>query len=325
MAHKFERDLAIFADGLSKQFGDRSAVSGVSLCIPAGSVFALLGPNGAGKSVTVRMLTTLLRPDSGSASIFGDDLLTNPGAVRRRIALTGQFASIDEDMTGRDNLELIARLFGLAPRSARHRADELLEVFGLTDAGAKAARVYSGGMRRRLDIAASLVRRPQILFLDEPTTGLDPASRTQVWNTVRGLADEGMTVLLTTQYLEEADRLAGRIAVMDRGTIIAEGTSSELKARVGEGTFSLQLADDRHGTAALAAVEGLVRSPRHEGRRVSFQLATSTRASAVLAALDAASIPLHEFAYAHPSLDEVFLALTGDAAEHLSARAEHPQ
>lgn len=303
--------LAIEANGLTKQFGAVTAVAEIDLKVQTGSVFAILGPNGAGKSVTIRMLTTLLKPDAGTASIFGHSIMTDAAAVRGCIALTGQFASVDEDMTGRDNLELLGRLARLGRRDARRRAEQLLEDFGLTDAAGKVVRVYSGGMRRRLDIAASLVRRPRLLFLDEPTTGLDPASRGDVWRFVRSLAEEGVTVLLTTQYLEEADRLADRIAVIDTGRLIAEGTAEDLKTAIGGGTATIRLGGDIRPADAMRAVPALANAAAIDGNRFVLDAGSSAEATATMAELAAAEIEIAEFTYGLPSLDDVFFALTG--------------
>lgn len=236
-------ELAIETKGLVKVFGEKRAVDGVDLSVPAGTVYGVLGPNGAGKTTTVKMLATLLRPDGGEARIFGRDVLTEADAVRRRVSLTGQYASVDEDLTGTENLVLLARLLGYSSRVARERAAAMLEAFGLTDAEGRQVKNYSGGMRRRIDIAASILSTPDLLFLDEPTTGLDPRSRNQVWDIVRTVVAHGTTVLLTTQYLDEADQLASRIAVIDHGRVIAEGTKGELKASVGPGTVQLRLRD----------------------------------------------------------------------------------
>ncbi len=256
--------LAIETAGLVKIFGNTRAVNGIDLAVRQGTVYGLLGPNGAGKTTTIRVLTTLLRPDGGSARVLGHDVATAAAQVRARISLTGQYASIDEDLTGHENLVLAARLLGLGWRPARARADELLEAFDLAEAAGRQVRTYSGGMRRRLDIAASLVVTPEVLFLDEPTTGLDPRSRNQVWDIVRAIAAEGTTVLLTTQYLEEADRLSERLAVIDHGRLIAEGTSRELKASVGGNMLQVRIhsADQR-----LAGLPGTGHGRRLRHRR----------------------------------------------------------
>ncbi len=232
---------AIDAEGLVRRFGDNFAVAGVDLKISPGEIYGVLGPNGAGKTTTIRILATLLRPDSGTARVFGHDVVSEGDAVRRRVSLTGQFASVDEDLTGFENLVLIARLLGHSRNEAKRRADELLEAFGLADAADRQVKTYSGGMRRKLDIAASIVVTPDLIFLDEPTTGLDPRSRNQVWDIIRALASEGTTVLLTTQYLDEADQLADRIVVIDNGKVIAEGTPGELKSSVGSGVLRVRL------------------------------------------------------------------------------------
>ncbi|WP_181786438.1 ATP-binding cassette domain-containing protein, partial [Streptomyces phytophilus] len=235
--------LAIETSGLVKVFGETRAVDGVDLAVPSGTVYGVLGPNGAGKTTTVKMLATLLRPDGGEARIFGKDVVRDANAVRSRVSLTGQYASVDEDLTGTENLVLLGRLLGHKPAAARVRAAQLLEAFGLSEAAAKQVKNYSGGMRRRIDIAASILNTPDLLFLDEPTTGLDPRSRNQVWDIVRAVVAQGTTVLLTTQYLDEADQLASRIAVIDHGKVIAEGTKGELKASVGAGSVHLRLRD----------------------------------------------------------------------------------
>src|SRR5215217_4531790 len=248
---------AIEAQGLVKTFGDVRAVDGVDLTVAGGSVYGVLGPNGAGKTTTIRMLATLLRPDGGSARVLGHDIVRESDAVRGLVSLTGQLASVDEDLTGRENLLLLGRLLGYSRARAKTRAAELLDAFGLEDAAARQVKHYSGGMRRRLDIAASIVVTPQLMFLDEPTTGLDPRSRNQVWDIVRALVAGGTTILLCTQYLEEADQLADRIAVIDHGRVIAEGTPSELKSSVGSGTLHVRLLDpeQRPGAEQVLARE----------------------------------------------------------------------
>ncbi|MBF6210508.1 ATP-binding cassette domain-containing protein [Nocardia puris] len=306
--------LAIHAEGLRKQFGDTVAVDGVDLAVPAGGIYGFLGPNGAGKTTTIRMLATLLRPSSGRARIFGHDVVTDTDEVRSRISLTGQYASVDEDLTGMENLVLMGRLLGHSRRGAADRARELLSAFGLTEAADRPAKRYSGGMRRRLDIAASIVVTPDLLFLDEPTTGLDPRSRGQVWEVVRELTAGGTTVLLTTQYLEEADRLADRLAVIDRGRVIAEGTVAELKESVGAGAVRVRLRDPkRRPEAERILAEVLRTSVQHEDDPVvlSARLTDPERAGAALSELVRAGVEVSEFGVGPQSLDEVFLALTG--------------
>ncbi|HEU4542895.1 MAG TPA: ATP-binding cassette domain-containing protein [Jiangellaceae bacterium] len=310
--------LAIEAAGLVKTFGDTQAVDGVDLTVPAGSVYGLLGPNGAGKTTTIRMLATLLRPDGGVARVFGHDVVTEADAVRSRISLTGQFASIDEDLTGAENLTLLARLLGYSRSDGKARVEELLTAFGLSSAAGRIVKKYSGGMRRRLDIAASIIVTPALLFLDEPTTGLDPHSRNQVWEIVRTLVAEGTTVLLTTQYLDEADRLADRIAVVDHGRVIADGTPSELKASVGSGTLHIRLLDPARRADAHHAVAGSLATPVYLGSDEAVLTARADNpgdASAALAELARAGIEVSTFALGQPNLDEVFLALTGQPAD----------
>jgi ABC-2 type transport system ATP-binding protein len=309
--------LAVETAGLRKQFGKTLAVDGVDLAIEPGTVYGLLGPNGAGKTTTIRMLTTLLKPDAGTARVLGHDVVREAEQVRARVGMTGQFASVDEDLTGTENLVLFARLLGFSWRNARQRAKSLLEAFELSEAAGRQVRTYSGGMRRRLDIAASLIVTSELLFLDEPTTGLDPRSRNQVWDIVRAIAAEGTTVLLTTQYLDEADKLAGRLAVIDHGRLIAEGTSRELKQSVGGRALHLKLADP----AQRGAAESIMRSvlgEAHQGGDENELTAKVTRDELVpqaLAQLAAGNIAVSEFALAQPSLDDVFMALTGKPAE----------
>ncbi|MEU0392607.1 ATP-binding cassette domain-containing protein [Streptomyces sp. NPDC006208] len=318
-------DLAIETTGLVKVFGDNRAVDGVDLRVPAGTVYGLLGPNGAGKTTTVRMLATLLRPDGGEALVFGKDVQKDADAVRSRVSLTGQYASVDEDLTGTENLVLLGRLLGHAKAAARERAAQLLEAFGLRDAADKQVKNYSGGMRRRIDIAASILNTPDLLFLDEPTTGLDPRSRNQVWDIVRAVVAQGTTVLLTTQYLDEADQLASRIAVIDHGRVIAEGTKGELKASVGSGAVHLRLRDAAQRPAAeqvLAAALGaevlLDADPVALTARVNghgTDRGAAEQAAHALAELARTGITVDNFALGQPSLDEVFLALTDKKGE----------
>ncbi len=316
---------AIETAGLVKHFGATRAVNGVDLRIRQGTVYGLLGPNGAGKTTTIRILATLLRPTAGSATVLGHDVVREPDTVRRKVSLTGQFASVDEDLTGQENLVLVGRLLGLSWRDARRRASELLEAFGLAEAAGRQVQTYSGGERRRIDIAASLVAVPEILFLDEPTTGLDPRSRTQVWDLVRRIAADGTTVLLTTQYLDEADRLADRMAVIDHGRVIAEGTSRELKASVGSNALHLRLVDARRRVEAqrlITQVLGNGLLPASEPTEVAARLENTAQAAAVISALTQAGIEVAQFSVGDPSLDEVFLALTGRPAEATQTEAK---
>ncbi len=310
--------LAIETEGLVKVFGETRAVDGIDLSVPRGTVYGVLGPNGAGKTTTIRVLATLLHPDAGSARVFGHDVVTGADAVRGMVSLTGQFASVDEELSGRENLVLLGRLLGLSRSAAREREAELLDAFGLTDAGDRLVKEYSGGMRRRLDIAASIVVTPELLFLDEPTTGLDPRSRNQVWEIVRVLVAAGTTVLLTTQYLDEADQLAGRIAIIDHGKVIAEGTSAELKSRVGSGMLHLRVVDPEQRPVAaqvLARVLGTTAQLDADPAAVSALATDPDRVAVVLTELSRAGVAIAELALGQPSLDEVFLALTGRPAD----------
>jgi ABC-2 type transport system ATP-binding protein len=314
-----EATAAIDATGLGKAFGATRALDGIDLHVPAGTIYGFLGPNGAGKTTAIRILATLLRPDEGSARIFGADVVREAEAVRRRVSLTGQFASVDLELTGRENLLLLGRLLGYSRRWARRRADELLGAFGLADAGGRLVKSYSGGIRRRLDIAASLVVAPDLLFLDEPTTGLDPASRGEVWGVVRQLAAGGSTVLLTTQYLDEADRLADGIAVIDHGRVIAEGTPRQLKASVGSGVLTVELAEAaRRGEAELilgSRLDGSAALETAERAVLACRVADEAAIPSALAELVSAGIRLTSFSLGQPSLDEAFLALTGHRAD----------
>jgi ABC-2 type transport system ATP-binding protein len=309
--------LAIEASGLVKSFGDTRAVDGVDLAVRTGSVYGVLGPNGAGKTTTIRMLATLLRPDAGEARVLGHDVVTEGDAVRGLISLTGQLASVDEDLTGRENLILLARLLGLTRPQAKARADELLEAFGLADAAARLVKNYSGGMRRRLDIAASIVVTPEVMFLDEPTTGLDPRSRNQVWDIIRSLAGEGTTILLCTQYLDEADQLAEGIAVIDHGRVIAEGTPGQLKASVGSGALHVRLLEPGQRPEAERVLSQELGSVHLEPdpAALSASCADADRAAQAVAELSRSGVRVADFSLGQPSLDEVFLALTGHPAE----------
>jgi ABC-2 type transport system ATP-binding protein len=316
--------LAIEASGLVRTFGDTRALDGIDLAVPAGTVYGLLGPNGAGKTTAVRVLATLLRPNGGEARVFGHDVVREADAVRGKVSLTGQYASVDEDLTGMENLTLLGRLLGHRKPAARDRAAQLLAAFGLTEAADRQVKKYSGGMRRRLDIAASILNTPELLFLDEPTSGLDPRSRSQVWEIVRAVVAHGTTVLLTTQYLDEADRLAGRIAVVDHGKVIAEGTTGELKSSVGTGTVHVRLRDPRQRpeaervlAAALGAPVQADADPVALTARVGDDgsLQASERAARALAELASAGIVADDFSLGQPSLDEVFLVLTDRPAE----------
>jgi ABC-2 type transport system ATP-binding protein len=309
--------LAIEATGLVKAFGETRAVDGVDLAVRRGSVYGVLGPNGAGKTTTIRMLATLLRPDEGSARVLGHDIVSEADAVRGLVSLTGQLASVDEDLTGRENLILLGRLMGLSRAAAKGRAGDLLEAFGLAEAGGRLVKTYSGGMRRRLDISASIVVTPQVMFLDEPTTGLDPRSRNQVWDIIRALAGEGTTILLCTQYLDEADQLAEGIAVIDRGKVIAEGTPGQLKASVGLGSLHVRLLDpaQRPEAERLLARELEAVHLEPDPAALSVPCSDADRAAEAVAELSRSGVRIADFALGQPTLDEVFLALTGRPAE----------
>ncbi len=309
-------DHAIWAEGLVKRFGETTALNGVNLAVRTGTVLGMLGPNGAGKTTTVRVLATLLRPDAGHATVGGYDVVRDAHQVRQLIGLTGQYASVDEQLTGLENLLLIGRLLGLPRRQAKQRARELLEQFDLTDAGGRAAKTYSGGMRRRLDLAASLVGRPPLLYLDEPTTGLDPRARTELWELIRTLVAQGTTVLLTTQYLEEADQLADEIVVIDRGRMIASGTPAELKAKTGAQTLVVRPEKESDLPLVRSVVgEVAAASPDVSGQMVTAQVTDPAVLPAVVRKLDDVGVVLTELALRTSSLNEVFLSLTGQSAE----------
>jgi ABC-2 type transport system ATP-binding protein len=309
---------AIDAVGLVKNFGQLRAVNGIDLDVHQGEIFGVLGPNGAGKTTMLQMLATLLPIDAGHARVFGVDVAREPHRIRQLVGVTGQYASVDEDLTATENLWLFGRLQGLRSADARAAAKRLLGQFGLEDAASKPISQFSGGMRRRLDLAASLITRPPLIFLDEPTTGLDPRTRGQMWDTIRGLVAEGCTVLLTTQYLDEADQLAGRIAVIDRGRKVAEGTPDELKASVGSSTLQLHLAEDTDQELARQIVRRIagaepVLTP--ESGRMNVPLDTADRAADVLIGFRQAGVSIVSVSVAKPTLDEVFLAITGHGAD----------
>ncbi|RKN46680.1 ATP-binding cassette domain-containing protein [Streptomyces hoynatensis] len=325
---------AIEARGLRKTYGGSRALDGIDLTIRRGEVFGFLGPNGAGKTTTIRILATLTRPDGGSARVLGHDLLTEAEAIRSRVAVTGQFASLDTDLTGHENLLLLGRLHGLSRAARRRRAADLLDAFGLSGAAGRPVGGYSGGMRRRLDIAAGLLVTPDLLFLDEPTTGLDPRSRSQVWELVRRIAAAGTTVLLTTQYLEEADLLAERIAIVDHGRIVAEGTGAQIKSRVGAGTLHLRLLDGAQRPRArqilAGALEGTVRLAA-DPLALSVLFADRPGAADLggpagraMTRLAEAGIGIADLSLGRPSLDEAFLALTGRRAGAAGEEREEP-
>jgi ABC-2 type transport system ATP-binding protein len=314
-------DLMIEAHGLRKRFGPTVALEGIDLEVPAGAILGVLGPNGAGKTTAVRILTTLSIPDGGSARVAGHDVLSEAAAVQRKIGVTAQDATLDEVLTGRENLVMVGRLSGLRRAEAKARATTLLEQFELTDAAERILKEYSGGMRRRLDLAAGLVTRPPVLFLDEPTTGLDPTSRVRMWEVIRELVADGVTLLLTTQYLDEADELADKIVVIDHGRVIAGGTAAELKRKVGGARLELTLSEAH--PAAASALEPFIAGPvhvSHDGRRLRAPVRSAAGlASTVVRALDAAGISVDDVEVHQPSLDDVFFALTGHPTEEAAA------
>jgi len=316
---------AIEAEGLVKRFGKTKALAGLDLTVPPGTVYGLLGPNGAGKTTAVRVLATLLRPDGGHARVLGRDVVTDAAAVRRTIGLTGQYAALDEYLSGRANLVMIGQLSRLTAKAARRRADDLLDRFDLTDAASRAVKTYSGGMRRRLDLAASLIGNPAVLFLDEPTTGLDPSARALMWDIVRGLVAGGTTLLLTTQYLDEADQLAGRIAVIDGGKVIAEGTPAELKSSLGGQRIALTLAAGADTQAAISALKPFATGTivlNEPDRLLEVPVSAGDGlATEVLRALDAMGVRVSDISVRSASLDDVFLTLTGHKAEEQEEEA----
>ena len=310
--------LAIEASGLEKAFGTKRAVCGVDLAVRRGSVYGILGPNGAGKTTTIRILATLVRPDAGEARVLGHDVVHDAHAVRGAISLTGQLASVDEELTGEENLVLLGRLLGFRHRRAKARAAQLLEAFELVEAAGRLVKAYSGGMRRRLDIAASIIVTPELMFLDEPSTGLDPRSRNQVWDIVRALAAGGTTILLSTQYLEEADQLADGIAVIDHGRVIAEGTPGQLKASVGSGALRVRLLDAEQRADAAGILSRTLAADVHlepDPAALSAPSADADRATEAVGELSRSGIGIATFSLGQPTLDEVFLALTGHSPE----------
>jgi ABC-2 type transport system ATP-binding protein len=310
---------AIYAEGLVKTFGDVRALDGVDLDVPEGTVLGLLGPNGAGKTTTVRCLTTLLRPDSGKAVVAGLDVLKHPNEVRRSIGLSGQFAAVDEYLTGRENLQMVGQLYQMKAKDAKVRAGELLEQFNLADAADRPAKTYSGGMRRRLDLAAALVVSPPVMFMDEPTTGLDPRNRQQLWEVIKQLVSGGTTLLLTTQYLEEADHLAHDIAVVDHGRVIARGTSDQLKARTGGERVEVVVHEREHITTAREVLAGFGKGDttvEDHTRKLTVPVTGGAKLLAeVIRELDVRGIEIDDIGLRRPTLDDVFLSLTGHHAE----------
>lgn len=319
MPAKGEGVAAVVVESVSKRFREVEALSGVSLEVPTGSVMGILGPNGAGKTTLVRILTTLLAPDSGTARVLGYDVMRSAPEVRRVIGLAGQYAAVDENLTGRENLEMVGRLYHLGRSKALRRADELLEMFGLSEAARRLAKTYSGGMRRRLDLAATLVAQPKVLFLDEPTAGLDPRSRMELWDAIRDLVRRGVTVLLTTQYLEEADRLADVISIIDGGQLIAQGTAQELKSMVGGQVLVLR-PSDKAKTTVLAEVlrpfgTDTPNTDEETGEVVLSIAGGAAMLPEIMRRIDAAGVILSDMACRHPTLDDVFLSLTGHLAQ----------
>ena len=319
-----QNDIAIEVEGLTKRFGSVVALGGIDFQVPAATVFGLLGPNGAGKTTATRILTTILTPDEGRAEILGHDVVREAEAVRYRIGLAGQFAAVDPNLTGQENLRLVGKLAQMPREAIGARADELLQLFDLAGAADRPVRTYSGGMRRRLDVAAALVQRPPVLFLDEPTTGLDLQSRNALWDTIRELVSEGTTVLLTTQYLEEADRLAGRVAVVDVGKVIAEGTPAELKSNLGDTVIEIGMPGEVEALRAQAALAALNGEPELEGTTLRLSSESPRVLMDMLRTLDGQGLSPSSLTVRDPSLDDVFLALTGRHAEPTTETAGEP-
>lgn len=319
-----KNEYAIEAKGLVKRFGDNIAVAGVDLKVSTGSIYGVLGPNGAGKTTTINMLTTLMKPDEGSAKIFGHDVLHEQQIVRQLIGLTGQSASVDESLSATENLEIFARLVGLSKAESKRKASELLEEFSLSDAAKRPLAKFSGGMRRRLDLAVSLIAQPPLIFLDEPTTGLDPRTRNQMWQTIRRLVENGSTVLLTTQYLDEADQLADRIAVIDRGKVVAEGTPNQLKASVGLASLQLRLTNKKDVASAQQVIRAVLNADSQlpEPTTITAPMADPDNVADLLVALRRQNITLSEVSVQKPTLDEVFLTLTGHTAQDQTTKGE---
>lgn len=314
---------AVEARGLVKVFGDNRAVDGVDLSVRTGSIYGVLGPNGAGKTTAIRMMATLLKPDAGTARIFGHDAVKESQVVRQLIGVTGQYASVDESLSATENLIIFSRLLGLGRSEAKRKANELLEEFGLTEAAKRPLKNFSGGMRRRLDLAASLIAQPPLIFLDEPTTGLDPRTRSQMWDTIRRLVKTGSTVLLTTQYLDEADQLADRIAVIDHGRVVAEGTVDELKSSVGSSSLHVRVQNQQETEAARMTIDrvlGVQSKLTSEAGKITAPMAEVDKVTDLLIALRAADIRLDEMSVQKPTLDEVFLAITGEGVKEDGAR-----
>ncbi|GGD53228.1 ATP-binding cassette domain-containing protein [Paenibacillus nasutitermitis] len=333
MEHVYRKEIdpgnggwAVEAEGLVKAFGSNRAVDGVDLKVRTGSIYGVLGPNGAGKTTTIRMLATLLRPDAGSARIFGHDVAKESQIVRQLIGVTGQYASVDESLSATENLIIFSRLLGLGRKEAKHKAEELLEEFGLSEAAKRPLKNFSGGMRRRLDLAASLIAQPPLIFLDEPTTGLDPRTRSQMWDTIRRLVKTGSTVLLTTQYLDEADQLADRIAVIDLGRVVAEGTVDELKASVGTSSLHLKVQNPEDIGNVRRTIEQVLHVPSQlssEAGTITAPMANADLVTDLLIALRAEDIHLIEMSVQKPTLDEVFLTITGHGAKSGEQQTAH--